>query len=123
MENNYLEHYGIKGQKWGVRRFQKKDGSLTPNGKKRYSDDYEKVQTIRKKKVSQMSNQELKDANYRLNLEKQYSDLTRKKSRGKEAVKTFIAVAGTIAAAEGAYNTYKRVGKAVLNKIGNVKVG
>lgn len=33
-----LYHHGIKGQKWGVRRFQKKDGSLTSAGKKRYSD-------------------------------------------------------------------------------------
>lgn len=33
-----LYHYGVKGQKWGVRRFQKKDGSLTPAGKERYSD-------------------------------------------------------------------------------------
>ena len=31
-----LQHHGIKGQKWGVRRFQNKDGSLTPAGKKRY---------------------------------------------------------------------------------------
>lgn len=33
---NELYHFGIKGQKWGVRRFQNKDGSLTPAGKKRY---------------------------------------------------------------------------------------
>ena len=32
-----LYHAGVKGMKWGVRRFQKKDGSLTPAGKKRYS--------------------------------------------------------------------------------------
>lgn len=32
---NELYHYGIKGQKWGVRRFQNKDGTLTPAGKKR----------------------------------------------------------------------------------------
>lgn len=31
-----LYHYGVKGQKWGVRRYQNKDGSLTPAGKKRY---------------------------------------------------------------------------------------
>lgn len=35
MENNALAHYGIRGQKWGVRRFQNKDGSLTSAGKKR----------------------------------------------------------------------------------------
>lgn len=31
-----LYHHGIKGQKWGIRRYQKKDGSLTAAGKKRY---------------------------------------------------------------------------------------
>lgn len=35
---NVLSHHGIKGQKWGVRRFRNKDGSLTPTGKKRYSE-------------------------------------------------------------------------------------
>ena len=36
--SNELQHHGIKGQKWGVRRFQNKDGSLTPAGKKRYDE-------------------------------------------------------------------------------------
>ena len=31
-----LMHYGIKGQKWGVRRFQNEDGTLTPAGRKKY---------------------------------------------------------------------------------------
>ena len=33
---NELYHWGIKGQKWGIRRFQNEDGSLTPEGRKRY---------------------------------------------------------------------------------------
>lgn len=36
MSNDYLIHHGIKGQRWGVRRFQNEDGSFTVEGKKRY---------------------------------------------------------------------------------------
>lgn len=36
-ETDYLAHHGIKGQKWGVRRFQNPDGTRTEEGKKRYS--------------------------------------------------------------------------------------
>lgn len=35
MQSDYLQHHGILGQKWGVRRFQNKDGSLTEAGKKK----------------------------------------------------------------------------------------
>ena len=38
MSNDILIHHGIKGMKWGIRRFQKKDGSLTSAGKSRYGD-------------------------------------------------------------------------------------
>lgn len=40
---NYLAHYGVLGQKWGVRRYQNKDGSLTPAGKQRYNEDSDKL--------------------------------------------------------------------------------
>ena len=36
---NELYHHGILGQKWGVRRYQNKDGTLTEEGKKRYDRD------------------------------------------------------------------------------------
>lgn len=38
MYSNELYHHGIKGQKWGLRRFQNKDGSLKPAGEGRYDD-------------------------------------------------------------------------------------
>ena len=49
----YLQHYGIKGQKWGVRRFQNEDGTLTAEGKGRYgkSSEYEKAAQNHLKKI------------------------------------------------------------------------
>lgn len=34
--SNELSHHGIKGMRWGVRRYQNSDGSLTPQGRLRY---------------------------------------------------------------------------------------
>lgn len=56
-----LYHHGIKGQRWGVRRYQNPDGSLTPTGKKRYGidgldaskrDDVSKLSDRKKRKVA-----------------------------------------------------------------------
>lgn len=108
MDNRELYHWGVKGMKWGVRR-----------NRNNPSEDSAKVQRIRKKSVTEMSNQELRDANNRLQLERQYKDLTKKKSKGQKIVSAFIKTAGTIVAVEAAAKTYKRVGDLAINKIGD----
>lgn len=68
ISDDELYHYGIKGQKWGVRRYQNKDGSLTPAGKKRRSSSDE---------ARNMSTDELRQKVRRLNNEQRYIDLTK----------------------------------------------
>lgn len=42
VDKDYLAHHGILGQKWGVRRYQNEDGSLTDAGRKRYYSAFKK---------------------------------------------------------------------------------
>lgn len=53
--NNELYHHGIKNMKWGIRRFQNKDGSLTPAGKKRYDKEVAKLKAEKKKLRNEIS--------------------------------------------------------------------
>lgn len=112
MENTSLSHAGVKGMRWGVRRYQNKDGSLTPAGKKRYgsmSEDARVASSLKKKSVKSMSNAELKKLNERVRLEQEYSRLN------PGVVKRGLAVAGGIAAGLGTVVALHSNGKQVIN--------
>lgn len=51
MQDEIIYHHGIKGMKWGVRRYQNEDGSLTPAGKKRYSSNSETSESSAKRSI------------------------------------------------------------------------
>lgn len=53
-EDNYLAHYGIVKQRWGIRRFQNKDGSLTEEGRRRYGDFYRAREAVSRKMSSKV---------------------------------------------------------------------
>ena len=111
MSSNELTHHGIKGMRWGVRRYQNKDGSLTKAGRKKMAKldkEYSKLigqnrntespntrsPLTKKKKLSEMTDDEIRERINRINLEKQYTDLIKnpdsikKQDEGEGFIKT-----------------------------------
>ena len=74
---NVIEHHGIKGQKWGIRRYQNPDGSLTELGRKRIQQTYDKVD----KMYTKMANK----------ADKKAASMRRKGKSGKEQLYNTIA--------------------------------
>ena len=48
-EDDYLSHHGVLGQKWGIRRYQNEDGTLTESGKKHYIKTQNRASNLQKK--------------------------------------------------------------------------
>ena len=55
-ESDELTHWGIKGMRWGVRRYQNKDGSLTARGQKRYNSEMAKLKSEIKTETAKVKN-------------------------------------------------------------------
>lgn len=97
MVNSYLAHHGILGMKWGVRRYQNKDGSLTAAGEKRYGKlhKYHNENWIKKYKEKGLSEEEAKEL-----AEKRW-----------KAVKTGLIISGAVAATATGVYLYSEYGK------------
>lgn len=147
--DDFLAHYGILGMKWGVRRYQNKDGSLTAAGKKRQAKLESELEKLGGKKKSSsdkssndfkdMTDDEIRAKTTRLNLEKDYQlamknwndamaqpvkDVSSKKvSRGKKFVETLkddlVEKMAKNVAADLIAQTTKALGAEGINKVLN----
>jgi hypothetical protein len=123
--DDYVAHFGVKGMKWGIRRYQNNDGSLTTTGKTRYSRKRTKktlsnediiknadARTI-EENISRLSTKELNEATMRANMKRQLGDISKvEKTRGRRAAMEVIRDFATItAAASGAIALGYRMNK------------
>lgn len=100
-----LYHHGIKGQKWGIRRFQNKDGSLTPSGRKRYDDGGSNEKQYRTPKTKSIHRINLEDEYQKQGMTKEQAEqAAAKRIRGELFV---VAAAAVTVAACVAYNKHK----------------
>lgn len=138
-ETNYLAHYGTKGQKWGVRRYQYENGALTEAGKERYGKAGQKTQNASKSSepesrnwkpsdASNLSDEELNRRNSRLQREQQYRQMTENptkreiKSTLKDAAKKIFIGTAVSLAAVAMRNNYSKIFSLFLKTAGKMKL-
>lgn len=113
-----LYHWGVLGMKWGRRKGRTTSGSSSKSSRKsRMSDDAREAKAIKKKKVSEMSNAELRKLNERQNLEKNYKSLNPNViSRAAKIAGATAATLGTIVALESNGKHIISSGKKIVQK-------
>ncbi len=110
-----LMHYGVKGMKWGVRRYQNKDGSLTSKGKKHYTDDVNAdVNTSKYKNPLKRHKQNLINKYMSNGYSKEAAEAKAKQRMITEAT---VAVVGGVAIAVVGKKVATRVGQDYCDKI------
>ena len=129
MYSDELMHFGEKGMKWGVRRYQNKDGTRIKGSsrKSRMSEDARDAKSLKKKKLSQMSNAELRKLNERQQLERTHKQLNKNQvAKGLAFITSAAAVTNTLVNlynnSDKLVNIGKGVGDKIVDKVGDMVI-
>lgn len=111
---DYLEHYGIKGMRWGIRRYQNPDGTLTELGKKQYEKERSEEIELVNDHYNNVRNREIKRSVKSLK-QLQKAKETGNNEKANKAMNEF-----TRAAIRN--QTYKRLAEKEIEKISNTPI-